>query len=167
MQRSGNGSGRHGQHVHVVAERLEPLLVGDPEAVLLVDDHQAQVLELHVPLEQPVGADDDVHLATPKLLHHPPLLRPGAEAAQHLHAHGEGAQPLREGGVVLLGQHRGGHQHRHLLAVHGRLEGGPQGYLRLAVPHVAAHQPVRGPGLFHVALDLGNGLSLVRGLHVG
>jgi hypothetical protein len=37
--------------------------VAHPEAVLLVDDHQPQVLELDLLLDQLVGADDDVDLA--------------------------------------------------------------------------------------------------------
>ena len=40
---------------------LEALLVRHAEALLLVDDDQAEVLERHVLLEQPVRADDDVH----------------------------------------------------------------------------------------------------------
>ncbi len=55
--------GRHGQHVHRGPQLLDPLLVGDAEAVLLVHDQQAEVLELDVLAEQPVGADDDVHRA--------------------------------------------------------------------------------------------------------
>ena len=42
------------------ADLLEPLLVGDAEALLLVHDQQAQILELHVLLQQPVGADEHV-----------------------------------------------------------------------------------------------------------
>ena len=46
----------------VCADCLQPLLVLDAEALLLVDDDQAEVLELHVLAEQPVRADDDVDL---------------------------------------------------------------------------------------------------------
>ena len=44
----------------VVSQLLQPLLVLDAEPLLLVDDHQTQVLELDVLAEQPVRADDDV-----------------------------------------------------------------------------------------------------------
>ena len=50
-----------------------------------------------------------------------------------------------------------GHQHEHLLAVLGRLEGGPQGHLGLAVADVAAHQPVHGVRRLHVVLDVVDG----------
>ena len=47
----------------VAAQRLQPLLHLDAEPLLLVDDHQAQVVELHVGLSQAVRADDDVDRA--------------------------------------------------------------------------------------------------------
>ena len=63
VQRSRDRRGRHRQHVDGLAQGLEPLLDLDAEPLLLVDDHQPQVLELHVVLGQPVGADDDVDRA--------------------------------------------------------------------------------------------------------
>ncbi len=60
VQRARDGRGRHRQHVDGLPERLEPLLHLHAEPLLLVDDHQAQVVELHVLLGQPVRADDDV-----------------------------------------------------------------------------------------------------------
>ena len=69
--------------------------------------------------------------------------------------------------MVLLGEQRGGHQHRHLLAVLHRLERGPDGDLGLAEAHVAAHQAVHRVALLHVALHLGDGDELVGRLLVG
>ena len=43
--------------------RLQPLLVGDSETLLLVDDDEAELLELDRLGEERVGADDDVDLA--------------------------------------------------------------------------------------------------------
>ena len=48
IQRAGNGGGGQGQHVHVLGKLLELFLVGHAEALLLVHDQQAQILELHV-----------------------------------------------------------------------------------------------------------------------
>ena len=45
LQRARDRRGRHGQHVDRGAQRLELLLVLDAEALLLVDDDQAEVLE--------------------------------------------------------------------------------------------------------------------------
>ena len=44
-------------------ELAQQLLLLDAEALLLVDDQQAEVLRAHVAREQPVGADQDVDLA--------------------------------------------------------------------------------------------------------
>ena len=57
------GRGRHRQHVDRLAEGFQPFLHLDAKTLLLVDDQQAQVGELHVVLGQPMGADDDVNRA--------------------------------------------------------------------------------------------------------
>ena len=67
---------------------------------------------------------------------------------------------------MLPGQQGGGSQQGALFAPHDALEGGPQGHLGLAYAHVAAQQPVHGPGVLHVVLDLGGGGQLVLGLVV-
>ena len=95
------------------------------------------------------------------------LLRRGPEPGEHLHLHREVGEALAEGLVVLLGEHRGGHQHGDLLAVHDRLEGGAQRHLGLAVAHVAADQAVHGLGPLHVPLHVADGLQLVGRLVVG
>ena len=59
------------QHVHLGAQLLELLLVGDAEMLLLVDDDEAEVLELDRLAEERVGADDDVDLAVGDALLHP------------------------------------------------------------------------------------------------
>ncbi len=89
------------------------------------------------------------------------------EARQHLDAHGVGGEPLAERLEVLLGQQRGGHEHRHLLAVLHRLERRPDGHLGLAEAHVAAHQAVHRRGLLHVGLDVGDRRELVGRLLIG
>ena len=59
----GIGVRRQRQDVDLGAELLEPLLVRDAEALLLVDDDQAEVAELDVLRQQPVRADDEVDRA--------------------------------------------------------------------------------------------------------
>ncbi len=69
----GIGVAREGQHVHIRLERLQPLLVGDAEMLLLVHDQQAEILERDGLGEQGMGADHDVDGARrepgPGLLH--------------------------------------------------------------------------------------------------
>ena len=94
IQRAGDGGGRQGQDIHFGAQLLQEFLVGHPEALLLIDDHQPQVLELHIRLDQPVGADDDIHLAHAQLADDLILLLWRPEAGQHLHGGRERQQAL-------------------------------------------------------------------------
>ena len=153
----------HGEDVDRLAHALEGLLVLHPEALLLVDHDQAQVLEHDVGLQEPVGADQDVDLAgggrSQKLL----LLLGAAEPAEHLDRDRVTGHPLAEGVQMLLGQDRGRDQHGHLPAVLRRLEGGPDRHLGLAEADVAADQPVHRARPLHVGLGLGDGPDLVGG----
>jgi hypothetical protein len=101
---------------------------------------------------QAVRADDDVHLAARfSFFEHLALLLRRAEAGERLDADGEAGEPLGEAAQVLLGEDRGRHEHRHLLAVLHRLERGADRDLGLAVADVAADQPVHRPDRLHVA----------------
>ena len=73
-----NGGGGERQQIDVGAQVLEFFLVTHAEAVLLVDHHQAEILELHVGLQQPVGADHHIERAFLKLIEHGLLLFGGA-----------------------------------------------------------------------------------------
>ena len=66
--------------------------------------------------------------------------------------------------VVLIGEHRGGHHHRHLLGVACRLEGSAHRHLGLSEAHVAAYQTVHGSRCFHVGLHVVGGFELVGGV---
>ncbi len=80
VQSAGDRRGRERQHTHLAPHLLQALLVGHPESLLLVDDHEAQVLELHVLLDEAVGADDDVHRPRGEVGYDLALLGLGAEA---------------------------------------------------------------------------------------
>jgi hypothetical protein len=73
--------------VHLGAQRLQALLVAHAEAVLLVDDDEAEVLEAHVGVQQPVRADDDVDRAALEPPRRHLRFLAGAEARQRLDAH--------------------------------------------------------------------------------
>ena len=91
----------------------------------------------------------------------------GTEPAQHLNLEREGLQPFAEGGIMLLRQYGGRHQHGNLTTVHDRLESGAYRHLRLAVADITADQPVHGLGLLHIDLDVLLRLELVGRLDVG
>ena len=91
------------------------------------------------------------------------LFAVGAEPAEDIDADGEGLEPLREGGEVLLGEDGCGHEwmatwHPSVTS----LEGGAKGYLGLAVADVAADEPVHGLAALHVALHVEDGFGLAR-----
>ncbi len=110
--------------------------------MLLVDDHQPEVLELHVLGQQLVRADDDVDAALGDTADRRRGFLGGAEARQFGELHRPLGEAVAEVLEVLLRQQRGGHEHRHLLAIGHGDEGGAQRHLGLAEADVAADQPV-------------------------
>ena len=137
------------------------------KALLLVDDHQAQVLGVHIGRKQAVGADEHIDRALGKRLERALLLRRGAEAAEHFNLEAKRGKTLKEGLVVLLGQNGRGAEHHDLAAGVHALKRRAQGNLGLAETHVAAQQAVHGLGRLHVGLNVGDGLQLITRLVVG
>ena len=80
---------------------------------------------------------------------------------------GRSAKRSRKFAGMLLGQQRGGHQHRHLPAgLHGD-EGGAHGHFGLAEAHVAADHAVHGSFAGQVLQHAVDGLGLVGGFLEG
>ena len=67
---------------------------------------------------------------------------------------------------MLIGQHSGGHQDGHLLVVGTGLESSTYSHLRLAEPHIAAHETIHRSRTFHIGLDIERGLQLVGSILV-
>ena len=160
---------RRGQreHVHLEPERAEQLLLRDAEPLLLVEDHEPEVLRDHVAAEDAVRADEHLDLALREVLQD--LLRLGrlAEARDHLDADGEVAVARLERVPVLLGEDRRRAEDERLLAVDGGGEGGAHGDLRLAEADVAADEPVHRPRRLEILLHGLDRARLVLGLAVG
>ena len=150
-QRARNRRRGQRQHVDLGAQGLERLLLAHAEAVLLVDDRQAQTGELHILLQQAVGADDDVDLALGHLFERRRLFLGAAKARQFGEPDRPVGEAVGEGLEVLLGQQRGRREYRDLLAVGHRDEGGAQRDFGLAEADVAADQPVHRLARAHVA----------------
>ena len=166
VQRARNGRGAHGEHVDLLAHLLEPLFVAHAEALLFIDDEQAEILKLDVFRKQAVRADEDVDAAGFDALDDLLLLLRGAEARDHLDVDGELREALLEGLEVLEAEDGGRREDRDLLAVLHGLEGGAHGHFGFAVADIAAEQAVHGRGRFHVVLDGADGGELVVGLVV-
>ena len=123
MWRGGGWGGRQGQHVYLGAPLFELWFVAHAKALFLVDDDGPRSLKAMSSDREAVGADDDVDGSFRASFVRFGAAGWGAETGKHLDRDGEGVQPIAEGGVMLLGQNGGGHQHGDLLAVHDRFEG--------------------------------------------
>jgi hypothetical protein len=136
---------REREHVDLRAQRLQALLVAHAEAMLLVDDQQAEVAELRIRMQQPMRRDDDVDLAGLEPLEDRLRLLPRAEARQRFDAHRMIGEAVAEVRGVLLGEQRRRHEHRHLLArLHGHERRAHRDF-RLAEADVAADDAIHRP----------------------
>ena len=167
VQRPRDRRRREREHVDLEPERAQQLLLGDTEALLLVEDDEAELLRDHVAREDAMGADEHVDLAGGEVGQH--LLRLGRlpEPRHHLDVEREVAEALAERVPVLLGEDRRRAEHEHLPAVDGDGERGPDGDLRLAEADVAADEPVHRPRRLEILLDGLDRPRLVVGLAVG
>src|SRR5882724_981583 len=115
MQGAWDGCRGERESVDVFANFFQAFFVGDAEALLLVDDHQAEILEADIFGEQAVRADDDVDLARFECCENLFLLRGGAKAAQHLDSDGKRGETALEGFEMLEGEDGGWGEDRDLL----------------------------------------------------
>ena len=145
LQRARDRRGAHGDDVDAQLELAQQLLLLDAEALLLVEDQEAEVLGAHVATEHAVGPDEDVGPAFVEPRDRFTLLGGAAEAADVVDGEGVVLQPLGERPVVLLGEDGRGREEEDLLAVGRRLERRAQRDLGLPVADVAADEPVHRP----------------------
>lgn len=80
LHRTRDGRRRKREHIDLLAHVLELLLVLHAETLLLVDDHQAELMRVDVGGEQAVGADEHVDAPLGKGRERAALLRGGTEA---------------------------------------------------------------------------------------
>ena len=170
------GSGRgHGEDVRIAGDavcsgllhQLESLL--HAEAVLLVDDDEAEVVEVGLVLLQGVGADDELRLAAQdaalRLALGGGVERTG-EQRDFVWLPGAGrndtAEQLARGEIVLRGEDLGGCHERGLAAVLHGDDGGLHGDDRLAGADIALQQAAHGLRAAHVCDDLAED-ALLRG----
>ncbi len=154
------------QHVDIGLQLLHRLLVTDAEALLLVDDEQAEPLELHVLGQQSMGADHDVDLAGRDAVDDALGLARREEAGEHLDPDRVRGHAIAERREVLLREQRRGHEHADLHAVLHRLEGGTDRDLGLAEADIAAHEAIHRRVVLHVGLHVGDRLQLIGRLDV-
>ena len=154
VQRPRNRRRRKREDVDLEPERAQQLFLRDAEALLLVEDDEAEVLGDDVARQHAMRSDQNVDLAFGEVSERLLLLCCGSEPRDHLHAHGEVAVALAERVPVLLGEDRRRREHHHLLVVHRRGEGCADGNLRLAEADVAADEPIHRTRRLEVLLHV-------------
>ena len=161
LQSAGNRCGTHRQRVDIHLQLAQLLLGADAELLFLVDDEQTEVMPFHSLGNQLVRPHYDVCPALLEVFQQLSGLLGGACPTQVVHLYRHSLQSVSESLVVLKSQHRGRHQHCHLLAVACRLEGCAYRHLRLSEAHIAAHKSVHGSCALHVGLYVHGGFVLV------
>ena len=101
-----------------------------------------------------MGPDHDIDFARADVVDNRFVLARVAKARDHFDAHRVALETVAHRVPMLLRQHRGRHQHRHLPSVHHRDKRRAQCHLGLAEAGVAANQPVHRLGPAHVAHNL-------------
>ena len=161
------------------------------EAVLLVHDDQAQIVEAHLVREQGVGANHNLGGAVGELLQYLALGAGTHGGGQQPHAHATGFLPAPRrdslGRIVsirvfgrrhipqdvqhrtqmLLGEHLGRGEHRGLAARIGNLQHGAQSHHGLTGTHITLQQAVHGRFTRQVSGNLSAHLLLSLGQLVG
>ena len=123
------------------------------EAVLFVDDHQAQLGELDFLLDQGVGSDDQLRVALGDVAADFAFAIFFDRAGQQHDPVSGILQNSAGGKIMLLGQNFGGRHERDLVSVFHGDDGGLEGHDGLARSDVALQQSPHGEGLFHVGGD--------------
>ena len=157
---------RKREHVDALAKVLHLLLVAHAEALLLVNDHQAQVMGVHIARQQAMRAYQHIHAAVGEALERRSLLLRRTEAAEHLDGHAERLEAVLEVREMLLSQDGGRAQHHNLLLILRSGEGGAQRHLGFPEADVAAHQAIHGLGAAHIGLHVGDGRQLIGGFPI-
>ena len=155
------------QDVNVRAQLLQPLLVGDAEMLLLIDDQQPDILELDLLGQHRMGADDDIDAAIRQSRPRRRGILGADEARQRPHDDRRAAEPLGKAAIVLAREQGRRRDHRHLPSALCGDEGSAHGDLGLAEADIADDQPVHRPASGEVRRDIGNRRRLVLGLGIG
>ncbi len=102
MQGARNGRGGKAHYIHLPLKLLNLFFVIDAEALLLVNNQQAQILEANIRREQAMCADDNINLALLQLGHRLFLLRVGNKSTEQANVDGKLLHSRQEGVIVLL-----------------------------------------------------------------
>ena len=117
--------------------------------------------------EQLVGSHHGVDGSLLQAIENGFAFRRRPETIQQSHLDRIRREAFRERAPVLLSQHRGWGQHRHLFSSGDGFEDGADRNFGLAEANVPAHQSVHRLLPFHVPFHVGRGLQLIRRRVIG
>ena len=162
LQGARDGRRRQGQDVDVAREVAQLAFMGKAEALLLVDDDEAEVLEGDALAGERVRADDDVDGAVRQARLDGPRLGRPHEPGQMPDFDAEPGEAAPERLQMLAHQHGGRRHDRDLLAGKRNGRGGAQGHLGLAEADIAADQAVHRTSRGKVGEHVSDGAQLIR-----
>ena len=155
LQRARDRRGGQGEDMDVGLQGLQPFLVGDAEALFLINNDEAEPLEVYALGQQRMGADNDIDGAVGEASLDRLRLLVGDEARKAADIDREAAEAFLELHMMLAGEQGGGADEDDLHPRHRRDEGGAQGDLGFAEADIAAdeaiHRLARSQILDHVA----------------
>jgi hypothetical protein len=124
------------------SELAQPSLLPRAEALLLVDDEEAEIAEPRLLAAYGMRTDDDLHIARREPFSHRPRIGWRGQPGERLDPHPEPGETASKGLHVLTRQHRRRSDDRHLLAGECRYRGCAQCNLGFTKPDIAADEPV-------------------------
>src|SRR4051812_9224341 len=129
--------------------------------LLLIDDHEAEALEVDALRQDRVSADDDVDSAVGNALLGPLGFGSGHQPRQPPDVERKALKPLGEIPIMLASKQRRWTNERHLAARHGHDKGGAKRDLCFAEADIAADQSVHRLAGFEVLEDVGDRAVLI------
>ena len=116
-ERTGNRRGGQRQYVDLGAQTLELLFLPHAEAVLFIDDYEAEILELHATVNQLVRADDEIDASVRQTVQHALHFLRGPKSRQFRDLERPFGEAIGKELKMLLREERRRHEHGHLLAI--------------------------------------------------
>ena len=151
----------------MIALALEGFALAHTEAMLLVDDDDAEALKLHRIFNKRVGADDALDAAVGKSGEDVFFVTLFHLAGEQRNAHAKRRKCALGAGKMLPRENFGGRHERSLVAIGDSGEHGVEGDVGFAAAEVALEQTVHLAGAGHVVENVLNGTLLSAGEFVG
>ena len=161
MKRTRNRRRCKSQHIDIGFDLFDFFFMRYAEALLFINDEQAEIFIDDVFRQEPVGSDYDVYRSVFQAFNRFIGLFSRSESAEKTDVNRIVLKTLHNGFIMLLREYCRRHKKRDLLSVCDRFKGRSDGYLRLPVSHITAKQTVHRALSFHILFNLLNGTELV------